>query len=128
MLEIAGKFKDTKRWTEAAKKFRLPYWDYYRPRGGKSTFPGVVRDGGTTTANYDFSVPKTLTEPNIMVFRPGATAEDEKIRKRTKNPLYSYEFPQDNFMKQQWDLFDRRLIASVRILLPAITYSNKISG
>jgi tyrosinase len=108
MLEIAGKFKDTKRWTDAAKHFRLPYWDYYRPRGRRSSFPGG-------TASYDFSVPKTITEPNIMLFRPGATADEEKVRKRTKNPLYSYEFPQDNFMKQQWDLFDRRLIAAVSI-------------
>ncbi|EWG47520.1 hypothetical protein FVEG_07596 [Fusarium verticillioides 7600] len=35
--------EDKKKYKAAAKKFRLPYWDYYRPRGGPVTFSGVKR-------------------------------------------------------------------------------------
>jgi len=58
MLKIAQGFSDKERYTKAAMEFRLPIWDYFRSRGGKSRFPGVTNPKtGATVFKYDYSVP-----------------------------------------------------------------------
>lgn len=49
MVEIARKFTDSEKYLKAAQSFRLPYWDYYRPRSYETVFPGVTmgRNKGT---------------------------------------------------------------------------------
>lgn len=42
MVEIAQTFADSERYLEAARDFRLPFWDYYVPRGYETVFPGVT--------------------------------------------------------------------------------------
>lgn len=52
MINVADQYDDANVKSEyeaAALEFRLPYWDYYRPRAGAVEFPGIV-DNGTTTA------------------------------------------------------------------------------
>ena len=68
----------------------MPYWDYFRPRGGKSRFPGVTNlKTGATTFPYDFSVPHILEVDEVMVARP----ESEDVLETVDNPLYQYRFP-----------------------------------
>ncbi|KAK7753914.1 hypothetical protein SLS62_004012 [Diatrype stigma] len=68
MLEIAKRFDEPYKseYQEAAQRFRLPFWDYYRPRGGEVAFPGIVKDS-LTSFPYDYSCPKVFTSASIMV-------------------------------------------------------------
>ncbi|KAF5642479.1 tyrosinase precursor (monophenol monooxygenase) [Fusarium tjaetaba] len=69
--------------------FRLPYWDYFRPRAyTKTTFPGVTNPkDGTTTAPYDWGAPQIFTMPKIMVKR---LPDNELIS--MPNPFFQFEF------------------------------------
>ena len=101
MCDLAETFPDANKQTylDAAMKFRLPYWDYYRPRGKKAKFPGVVNNG-TTTATYDFSVPEVCTVPQIMLKTPAAN----KLVVQN-NPLYLFNFPQTGSIPaNQWTI------------------------
>ena len=90
MLDIAEQFPGANKQTyrDAAKEFRLPYWDYYRPRGKTATFPGVV-DKGTTSFKYDFSVPQIFTVDKIMLKTP--TKNQLTL---SSNPLHLFNFPE----------------------------------
>ena len=73
----------------AARSFRLPYWDYYRPRGDEVHFPGVTqRQKKQTSFPYDFSLPQIFTMEEVMIRLP----PNNEI-KLVKNPLYTYKFP-----------------------------------
>jgi tyrosinase len=89
MHEVAKLYDEPYRtqYTQAAHRFRLPFWDYYRPRGGEVTFPGIVK-GGLTSFPYDYSCPKVFTSPSIMV----RMFPDNKLVKLDENPLHSYHF------------------------------------
>ncbi|OBS26116.1 hypothetical protein FPOA_00059 [Fusarium poae] len=77
----------------AAQQFRLPYWDYFRPRGSKVTFPGVTNPKhGTTTAPYDWSAPQIFTLPEVMVRR----LPDNKLVPMP-NPFFQYQFNSEQF-------------------------------
>ena len=76
------------KYKQAAQKFRLPYFDYYRPRNHGTSFPGITQDGRSTSFPYDFSLPQIFTVEKVMLMKPGATAlslED--------NPLNFFKFP-----------------------------------
>ncbi|KAF9772953.1 hypothetical protein IL306_009291 [Fusarium sp. DS 682] len=88
--------EDKKKYTAAAKKFRLPYWDYYRPRGGQVTFPGVV-DGSTTTSPYDYHAPKIFTKKKVMV----KSLPDNEL-KPVDNPFFQYEFDASGSNRIDW--------------------------
>jgi tyrosinase len=80
-------------------KFRLPYFDYYRPRSHTTTtFPGIT-EGQTTSFPYDFSLPQIFTLEKVMLMKPGATAlslED--------NPLNYFNFPSSGMIPiSEWD-------------------------
>ena len=81
----------------AAQLFRLPYWDYYRPRGDEVHFPGVTqRQKKQTSFPYDFSLPQIFTMEEVMIRVP----PNNEI-KLVKNPLYTYKIPpQDD--KDDW--------------------------
>ncbi|KKY16976.1 putative tyrosinase precursor [Diplodia seriata] len=75
MGKIAEQFTDPK-YKEAARTFRLPYWDYFQPR---------MRENG----RIDFGLPRVLKEENLMVIRPGAKGSPVSM----PNPLKSFTFP-----------------------------------
>lgn len=75
---------------KAAKKFRLPYWDYWKPRGGPVTFPGVVTDGKQTNFAYDFRIPDIFVAKKVMVRQPEKRNQLDAI----DNPLVSFTFPE----------------------------------
>ncbi len=74
-----------------ALQFRLPFWDYFRPRGGPVEFPGVI-DKGTTTFDYDYSVPRVFTEKTLRVRRP----PDNGIEEMDHNPFNYFDLSKAN--------------------------------
>lgn len=87
MLPIAGSYTNAARkdaYLKAVEKFRLPFWDYHRPRDYDAVFPGVTQEDDTTKFPYDFSVPQILTLEEINVPLP-----PEDTSTPIKNPLYS---------------------------------------
>src|SRR5437762_13479326 len=102
MKEIIEDFPETSRakYQAAAQKFRLPYWDYYRPRGStkagssRTFFPGITLGDGTTSSDYDFSIPKIFLEEKVMCRTPQKNDGLEPI----VNPLLSFKYPKAHQM------------------------------
>lgn len=91
MAEIAERYPEQvkPKYRAALKEFRLPYWDYYRPRHeGTTTMPGIVGPGGTTTFKYDISVPQVFTVESVMIRR----TRDDQLEPLV-NPLNKFSFP-----------------------------------
>jgi len=110
MLKIAGLFPHSMKHIEAAKSFRLPYWDYFQPRGGSARFPGVTNlNTGATSFGYDFSIPFVLEVEKVMVYVPKGLFQDtenvgENVLQPIANPLFRYRFPEtDSIPKFEWD-------------------------
>lgn len=78
--------QDKEKYITAADKFRLPYWDYFRPRGGQKCFPGV-KHGSTTTAPYSYDAPQIFTRSRVMV----KSLPDNKLVDMA-NPLLKFDF------------------------------------
>jgi len=89
MVEIANTYKEPhrSRYVAACKEFRLPYLDYFRPRGGRVEFPGVV-NGRMTSFPYDFRLPDIFSVQKVTV----RTAPDDVADANFDNPLYTYKF------------------------------------
>ena len=102
MDEIAQTYNEPHKtkYVDASKRFRLPYYDYYRPRSYEVKFPGII-DNGMTSFPYDYSCPLIFTAPNLMIRK----APDD-APKLTPNPLYSYKFDQAGGM--DWDKFTKK--------------------
>jgi tyrosinase len=91
MVEIAQSYTsatDKSMYLEAAQKFRLPYWDYYRPRDHISTFPGVVENRKDTKFPYKFGMPQIFTVSEVRY--KSAPSNEWKLM---PNPLRSFTFP-----------------------------------
>ena len=109
MIEIAKSFDEPHKnaYLDAAQLFRLPYWDFYRPRKEKETiFPGVVQ-GQKASFPFDYSVPKILSESNIMVRKP----PHNKLEVLDRNPLGSFEFSKFKVSDKEWGLLFASIIA-----------------
>jgi hypothetical protein len=114
MHRIAKRFDEPERWIEAVKKFRHPFWDYYRPRKAelkkselKFPYPGVQNSAiGVTSVDWLFSVPEVLTVPLVKVLRPKCEDWEE-----IDNPLYSYAFKEDSLTREQWNQFNENVKA-----------------
>jgi tyrosinase len=102
MLEKAKDFgSQADRYRQAAQKFRLPYWDYFRPRAHRTTaFPGIV-DNGTTSFPFDFSVPQIFTLQQIMIDLPGKGLTPQP------NPLNFFNFPSGGIPDEQFNVYVR---------------------
>ncbi|KAF5635886.1 tyrosinase precursor (monophenol monooxygenase) [Fusarium sp. NRRL 52700] len=89
-----------KKYLAAAQQFRLPYWDYFRPRAyTKTTVPGVTNPkNGTTTTPYDWGAPQIFTLKKVMVRR---LPDNELIP--MKNPFFQFEFSDEQLNKIQLD-------------------------
>ncbi|KAI0482566.1 hypothetical protein GGR56DRAFT_620540 [Xylariaceae sp. FL0804] len=99
MLDIAQKWtrpEDRKRYEQAALDFRLPYWDYYRPRGGRVNFPGVI-ENGYTSYSYDYSCPIafTMEEVNVLMYPDNQPVTMD-------NPLHHWTFEKDFVPESDW--------------------------
>ncbi|KAG5799174.1 hypothetical protein H9Q69_001806 [Fusarium xylarioides] len=82
-----------KKYLAAAKQFRLPYWDYYRPRSyTKTTFPGVTNPDGTATAPFDWGAPQIFTLPKVMVRR---LPDNELVP--MANPFFQFKFSDEQY-------------------------------
>ncbi|KAI9692221.1 MAG: hypothetical protein M1822_006451 [Bathelium mastoideum] len=97
MVKIAGDFHDSKDHLDAAQKFRLPYWDYYRPRDYGVTFPGVIR-GKQTSFPYEFNIPQIFNLEKVVV-----RAAPEGNKKTLSNPLCSFWFPFEGGLDNERD-------------------------
>lgn len=85
-------------YADAARQFRLPFWDYYRPRGYQTTFPGVV-DGQKKTAPFDYGLPQIFTLPEVMV----RTLPDNEL-KALANPFWQYKFSAGDLKAHDWQI------------------------
>lgn len=91
MFDVADRYNEPlkTRFRNAAFNFRLPYWDYYRPRKGpgRFVFPGVI-DQNQTAYDYDYSAPAIFTAPTVTVrYFP-----DGRRRQLERNPLSHFPF------------------------------------
>ncbi|KAF2024105.1 Di-copper centre-containing protein [Setomelanomma holmii] len=92
MVDIAKTYDELHRtkYVNACKDFRLPYLDYFRPRGGQVSFPGVRgdRDPPLTSFDYDFRLPDVFNAKTVTV----RIAPDDAPQDDFENPLYAYKF------------------------------------
>ena len=107
MLVIAKSFKDPEPHLQAVKEFRLPFWDYLRPRGGNTRFPGVKDDvHGTTGYGWDFSIPYILEVEKVMVYKPFDQSQPDRQEDELQemdNPLFGFSFPKsDGISDSEW--------------------------
>lgn len=124
MLEIAARFPKPKKYQEAAQHFRLPYWDYFRPRGWDCEFPGVTQRGGTMTkASVDFDIPKIFTMDKVMVRTP---AKDERFL--MQNPLRCYTFPDGVIPETHWEAQGARVLGFDSFILCRLTMLRGFPG
>ncbi|KAF5690448.1 tyrosinase precursor (monophenol monooxygenase) [Fusarium circinatum] len=95
-----------KKYLDAAKKFRLPYWDYYRPRANtKPSFPGVTNpDNGTNTGPLDWGAPRIFTLEEVTVRR----LPDNEL-KSMANPFFQFNFSLEQLNKIKLDKTDKRI-------------------
>ena len=116
MLELADKYPaaEKEKYKAAAQKFRLPYWDYFRPRGGPVRFPGIV-DGGSTTFRYNFNLPRIMWEDELTVKRWDS---DKPVR--FPNPFRFFKFPSKGGIPgDNWSILDRNVSLNLIILTKA---------
>lgn len=107
MVDIADQYTDAKikdDYLAAALEFRLPYWDYYRARGGPINFPGVVDDGQLTEFDYDFKIPIIFTETEVYARKPPSNS----LEKMTSNPFSSFAFKEatGTLSDEDWSYLD----------------------
>jgi len=101
MIDIAESFAERYRkvYLNAAQLFRLPYWDFHRPRKEKRVvFPGVVQ-GRTASFPFDYSVPEILSEDAVMVRKP----PHNTLERLGHNPLGSFRFSKFKILDKEWD-------------------------
>ena len=128
MVKIAEKFSDQVRWKAAVEKFRLPYFDWVRPRAKQSghTVIGIGKDGKTKNPfNYIFDLPRILKEERVMVYLPSLENPDqEKTLKSITNPLYSFSFQnsKSKIPDRQWgELPNRHMPKNQTIRQPSVS-------
>ncbi|KAI9663307.1 MAG: hypothetical protein M1831_002591 [Alyxoria varia] len=102
MVEIAKRYNPTDRavYLDKVTEFRLPFWDYYRPRGGPVTFPGVI-DEGKTSFPYDYRLPKIFTEKNLFA----RLYPDNTLKPLPRNPFQYYKFVDEDSRQIEWKKF-----------------------
>ena len=92
MLDIANAYEDPtmkRDYLAAADRFRLPYFDYFRARGGPVIFPGIVTGGVETSFPYNFKLPRVFEEKNLSVFQPPLGKKLTSI----PNPFRYFAYP-----------------------------------
>lgn len=104
--DIAADFSDPK-YQQAAQRFRLPYWDYLKPREHKTTTFNGAGGSGTTSFPYNFDLPLVLTVDQVMVYQPQAEGGNETQLVPIPNPLLTFYFPaKDSVTPREWSLLN----------------------
>jgi tyrosinase len=98
VVDIAGRYDEPhkSKYLKAAQNFRLPFWDYFRPRAGEVTFPGIIKNG-MTSYPYDYSCPKVFTAPEIMIRQ-----YPKNNLVKSPNPLSTFKFEKGT-MTEDWN-------------------------
>ena len=117
MVDIANVYDPQYRqkYLNAAKLFRLPYLDYFRPRDGAVTFGGVAEGNRQTSFPYNFRLPDILNEKKIAL----RIAPNDTLKYDIDNPLYTYKFSPEHGQLPDSDL---QAIVSKLQRLEAMTY------
>lgn len=87
---------DKAKYKTALENFRLPYYDYYRPRGGKTAFTGLFQNN-KTVADYDYHVPLIFTTSQIMA---KILPDNEFVP--VDNPFFNYHFASTDLDDSEW--------------------------
>lgn len=103
IAELFPKEEQKQVYRKALKDFRLPYWDYFKPRGGEVRFPGnpnvdTLDRNQMTSFAYDFKIPMIFTRDEIMLRSP----ESKNELQRGANPFRSFRFPSKNNEDSLW--------------------------
>lgn len=104
----------------AARAFRLPYWDYFRPRDVDAKFPGIKFEGRRTSYEYDFRMPDILNVTDVMIRMPPY----DHLEMRS-NPLYNFKFNDKLNLDRDWDKVD--LSVSVPIVACLVQFHLSLS-
>ena len=114
MLVIIREFNTSlqPRYQAAARAFRLPYWDYFRPRDVDARFPGIKLEGLRTSYEYDFRMPDILNVKDVMIRMP----PDDHLKIQS-NPLYSFKFSERLNLDKDWAR--ARLSVSQQVAVPS---------
>jgi tyrosinase len=81
----------------AARAFRFPYWDYFRPRDVDARFPGIKYEGRRTRFEYDFRMPDIFNVKEVMLRLP----PHDRLEPRG-NPLYNFRFSEKFNLDRDW--------------------------
>ena len=99
---------------EAATGFRLPYWDYFRPRAKGANFSGILLPGGRTDSEYDYRMPEIFNLEQVMIRLP----PDNRLQPQD-NPLYTFAFSKkDGIPDKDWN--ERLLVSTSSLKLRVI--------
>jgi tyrosinase len=103
MVQIVNENFPDEKYYEAVRQWRLPFWDYFRPRGGAVDYHGVIipparsQDplsidwtGILKAFKYDCGVPDIFTIPALMV-RTSAEGDLQP----TENPFFRFSLKQE---------------------------------
>lgn len=127
MAKKAEQFSsDQTRWKAAVQEFRLPYWDWLRPRAKQvgHTVIGIGKDGKPQSPfDYLFDLPRILKEKQVTVYLPSRRAPDEEKKlKSIPNPLYSFSFENSKtkIPDEQWDTRNPAMSRAKTIRQPTI--------
>jgi len=99
MAEIVKRYpaQFQSKYEAALKEFRLPYWDYFRPRNDTTVnMPGIVEPGGQTHFDYDFSLPRIFVDEEVLVRH---YKNNDELRP-FPNPFAKYSFPEAGGLSQ----------------------------
>ena len=101
MVEIAQTFADAERYLRAVRDFRLPFWDYYLPRGYETVFPGVTmgqdQENGQLMNLEDVIITDRATgkQINAADVKIKTVKVDQKGRHHNVEVLVSTKYPYD---------------------------------
>ena len=87
MINIVERDFQDETYFAAVRRWRLPYWDYFRPRGGPVTWQ-AVGPGDMTDSAFDCGIPDVFTFPSLMI----RTSLAGNLAPYT-NPLLKFKFP-----------------------------------
>lgn len=96
------------KYRSAAKMFRFPYWDYFRPRDVDAKFPGITLDGNRTRHAYDFRMPDIFNVTDVMIRMPPY----DRLEVR-KNPLYTFKFTDKLNLDKDWARANLKVSADI---------------
>ena len=89
MINIVEKDFQDENYFSAIRRWRLPFWDYFRPRGGPVTWEAIGPNDMTDSA-YDCGIPDVFTFPSLMI---RTSLAGDLIR--YPNPLLKFKFPSE---------------------------------